>query len=76
MVSSIQGARFFYWALHILVNFYFFYYKTDLRVQFQELRLFWPVVYLASTVIGTYLVYTVGRRPGYLKFAKEQEVEV
>ena len=30
-----------------------------------------PVLYLVSFVIATYLVYIVGRRPGYISFSKQ-----
>lgn len=31
MVDAVKGARVFYWAMLAAINFYFVYYKTELR---------------------------------------------
>lgn len=76
MISAVQGARYFYWGLHIVINFYFFYYNTELKKQILGLKLLVPIVYVLCFVLATYLIYDVGKRPGYLKFAIQQEIKL
>lgn len=60
----------FYYIGHIAVYIAMVGLDSDFKHQIYTGRLFWPIVTILLSVVSTWLLKEVRKRPGYISFAK------
>lgn len=61
-----MGARMTYYTMHVGVNLFFIFTKNGLKNQILNLDLFFPLIYILSTILATKFFLITGKRPGYV----------
>lgn len=69
--DQLFGARLCYFTTHCLVNLILLTYDCDLSIQIKEGRYFYPLLYLASTILAGYTYVNAGGNPGIVGVMKE-----